>query len=281
METLDHEKMSLIKKFWDNQPCNIRHSNKQIGTIEYFDEVEHKKHRAEPHILTFAEFEKWKGKRVLEIGCGIGTATTCFARNGAHVTAIDISEVSVKLCKQRLRVCGLDATIIEANAETLNEVLPITNNESARFDLVYSFGVIHHTPNPKAVIKQMYNYVKPDGEIRIMLYSFVSYKIFQLMHETKNWNVSGMRELIRTCSEAQPNCPCTHVYTFDEIHELLNPYFTVTKMWKDHIFIYDIEEYKKGNFVKSEAWKGVSDEQIKQMERELGWHTLVIATPNV
>ena len=57
-----------VKKFWDSRPCNIKHSDKPLGTREYFDEVERKKFTAEPHIPAFCEFDRWRGKRVLEIG---------------------------------------------------------------------------------------------------------------------------------------------------------------------------------------------------------------------
>ena len=58
-----------VKNFWNKRPCNIRHSNKIVGSLEYFDEVEQRKYFVEPHIPVFAEFKKWQGKRVLEIGC--------------------------------------------------------------------------------------------------------------------------------------------------------------------------------------------------------------------
>jgi hypothetical protein len=61
--------ISGVYKFWNKRPCNIRHSDKQIGTKEYFEEVTRRKYLVEPNILRFAEFESYEGKNVLESGC--------------------------------------------------------------------------------------------------------------------------------------------------------------------------------------------------------------------
>ena len=86
-----------VKTFWDNRPCNVRHSNKEVGTKEYFDEVERKKFFVEPHILGFTNFEEWQGKKVLEIGCGLATAGINFAFSGADYTGVELSEESLTL----------------------------------------------------------------------------------------------------------------------------------------------------------------------------------------
>src|SRR5205085_2446181 len=134
-----------VREYGNRRPCNIRHSNKPVGTREYFNQVEARKYFVEPHIPAFAEFERWRGKRVLEIGCGIGTDTINFARAGATVTAVDLSTESLDLARRRAGIFGLSDRIsfFEADAEHLADFVP-----PEQFDLIYSFGVIHHSPNP-------------------------------------------------------------------------------------------------------------------------------------
>src|SRR5256885_16501927 len=90
-QTFEQVPIDHVQKYWDRRPCNIRHSTKPPGSREYFDEVEKRKYFVEPHIPRFAEFSRWQYKRVLEIGCGIGTDTINFWRNGTWVTAVDLS----------------------------------------------------------------------------------------------------------------------------------------------------------------------------------------------
>src|SRR6266566_3634257 len=156
--------VSDVARYWNSRPCNIRHSQKAIGTEEYFNEVERRKYFVEPHIPAFADFAQWQGKRVLEIGCGIGTDTMNFARNGAQVTAVDLSEKSLEVARQRAKVFGLDNRIhfIQANAEELSRYVP-----SGTYDLIYSFGVIHHTPHPERVLDELRHYTHPETVLKI------------------------------------------------------------------------------------------------------------------
>src|ERR1700730_17204736 len=103
--------ISRFRDYWNARPCNIRHSTAPVGTKEYFDEVEARKYFVESHIPRFAEFERWRGKKVLEIGCGIGTDTINFARHGAQVTAVDLTEKSLELARLRAKVFGLEDRI--------------------------------------------------------------------------------------------------------------------------------------------------------------------------
>ena len=149
-----NSKIEEVRSFWDRRPCNILHSIKKIGSKEYFDEVEKKKYFVEPHIPEFAKFDEWGGKNVLEIGCGIGTDGLNFARNGANYTATELSEESLKLAKKRFEVFSQNGDFFLGNAEELSSFLPFQ-----KYDLIYSFGVIHHSPNPELIISEARKYM--------------------------------------------------------------------------------------------------------------------------
>ena len=85
-----------VQRYWDARPCNLRHSTAAVGTRQYFDEVEARKYFVEPHIPAFAEFAKWKGKRVLEIGCGDGRMTFLYAEQAREVLGVDVEEESIR-----------------------------------------------------------------------------------------------------------------------------------------------------------------------------------------
>tara|TARA_B100000900_G_C20592240_1_gene722038 strand:- start:707 stop:1486 length:780 start_codon:yes stop_codon:yes gene_type:complete len=253
------EEIKPVKDFWNTRPCNIRHSKKDIGSKEYFDEVEKKKFFVEPHIKTFSQFEKWSGKKVLEIGCGIGTAAINFARFGADYTGVELSSKSLELTQQRFNVYNQTGKFYEGNAEELTNFLP-----AEKYDLIYSWGVIHHTPNPKKAISEISKYLAKDGVLKIMLYSSESWK---------NYMISvGLDQ-----PEAQYGCPIAYTYTEDEIYTLLNDHFNVINIDKDHIFPYQIEPYKKGEYVKQPWFETMPDIMFQALENNLGWHLLITA----
>ena len=167
-----------VRAYWNARPCNLRHSPKEVGTREYFDEVEKRKYLVESHIPLFAEFPRWKDKKVLEIGCGLGTDTMNFARAGARVTAVDLSDESLALARRRAEVFGLSdgITFYQANAEKLSETVPVQE-----YDLIYSFGVIHHTPRPEVAIEQIKKYMNRDTLFKIMVYNRASWKVLWIV----------------------------------------------------------------------------------------------------
>ena len=248
-----------VRDYWNNRPCNLRHSRSPVGTREYFDEVEARRYANEPHNYTFPEFDRWRGKRVLEIGCGIGTDAVNFARAGANYTGIDLSLESIKLAKQRFEVFELNGEFFEANAEELNDVF----DPHEKFDLIYSFGVIHHAPRPERVVAHLPKLLQDDGECRVMLYAKNSWK--NMLIEA-NWDQP----------EAQDNCPQAVTYTKQEARELFKAFDNV-HVEQDFIFSWNIEHYVKYEYVKQPWFEAMPEELFKIMEKSLGWHLMITA----
>ncbi|MBA4319680.1 MAG: class I SAM-dependent methyltransferase [Flavobacterium sp.] len=262
-----------VKKYWDERPCNIRHSQSKIGTRQYFNEVERRKYFVEPHIPRFAEFEKWRGKKVLEIGCGIGTDTINFARSGAQVTATDISEKSLDLMRQRARVFGLEDKIkfYCGNAEKLSEFVPVEP-----YDLIYSFGVIHHTPNPGRVIEEIRKYVYSGSVIKIMVYHRYSWKVLWILLTYGKGAFWKLDELIAQNSEAQGGSPVTYTFSIKDIRNLLKE-FKIINISIEHIFPYKISDYVHYQYNKVWYFRFLPKSIFRWLEKHFGWHLCVTA----
>jgi 2-polyprenyl-3-methyl-5-hydroxy-6-metoxy-1,4-benzoquinol methylase len=273
--TFDQVPIDAVREYWNRRPCNIRHSTKTPGSREYFDEVEHRKYFVESHIPGFAEFPRWQGKHVLEIGCGIGTDTMNFARHGASVTAVDLSEKSLEMARKRAEVCGLADRIqfYHGSAETLTTVVPVDT-----YDLVYSFGVIHHTPHPDRVLEQIRDYVRPGSTVKIMVYHRRSWKVFWILMTYGKGQFWKLPEIVARNSEAETGCPVTYTYTKREFRELLEQHgFRVKRMDVEHIFPYRIRDYVQYRYVKEWYFQWMPETLFRALERRLGWHLCVTA----
>lgn len=204
-----------IKQYWQDKQPSQWYSKKQKGTKEYYDEVEEKRYKAYyPYIPKIAEFDKYKGKKVLEVGVGMGIDLKQYAKNGAECFGIDLTEGSIEEARKHLEVYGVKANLRVMDAENLE--FPSNN-----FDLVYSFGVLHHTPNTQKAIDEIYRVLKPSGRAIVMLYS----KSWQ--HYVIRVGIAGiwggelrrmsMQELINKYSEAYGFSPLTKLYHKSEV----------------------------------------------------------------
>jgi 2-polyprenyl-3-methyl-5-hydroxy-6-metoxy-1,4-benzoquinol methylase len=264
-----------VQRYWDQRPCNIRHSPKPVGSREYFDEVEARKYFVEPHIPAFAEFERWRGKRVLEVGCGIGTDSINFARAGAELTAVDLSTESLQIARQRAEVMGVSDRIefINANAEELSSVV-----SGGPYDLVYSFGVIHHTPRPGRALAELRALTAPGGTLKVMVYHRNSWKVLWIVLGKGRGDFRRTGELVATYSEAETGCPVTFSYSRAEARQLVESHgFNVDQLSVDHIFPYRVRDYVEYRYVKEPYFRWMPEMLFRGLERQFGWHLLVTA----
>jgi ubiquinone/menaquinone biosynthesis C-methylase UbiE len=201
-----------VREYWDARPCGEGLTEAERGSPEYFAEIEAAKDRLEPYVHGFADYPSWRGREVLEVGCGLGTDTVRFARAGAHVTAVDLTATAVELTARRLAGEGLDGLAREADAEAL----PFGD---ASFDLVYSWGVLHHTPYTARAIGEVARVLRPGGEARVMLYNRRS------VFAAGVWLRRGLfqRRLLEGAL-ATVESPGTKGYTRHELEALFRPF---------------------------------------------------------
>ena len=163
-----------VREFWDNASCGEEAF--LIGDTDRaaFENEARLRYELEPEILRLAKFEEARGKSVLEIGVGLGSDHQRFVEAGAQATGIDLTERAVRHTNRRLGIFGLPARLSVADAENL--CFP-----DATFDVVYSWGVIHHSPDTPRAVQEIHRVLRPNGVARVMIYhtwSFVGYMLW-------------------------------------------------------------------------------------------------------
>ena len=164
MSTLAEEK-ARAREQWGQDPCGAEYDREhELGTREFFDQIErHRYSQYAPWMPRVMGFDKFRGARLLEIGCGMGTDLLQFARGGARCTGIDLTPRSVAIARHRFALYGESGAFMIADGERL----PFA---SESFDVVYSNGVLHHTPDTAGAIREVHRVLRPDGTAKVMLY---------------------------------------------------------------------------------------------------------------
>lgn len=155
-----------VHGFWNEQSCDTQAAQAVKHSRDYFEQIESFRYYDQPFIHSFAQFTRYRGRRVLEVGFGAGTDFTQWLRAGAVVSGIDLTEEAAENLRQRTARYGLPPPEQLHTGDA--EHLPF---EDGSFDLGYSFGVLHHTPDTGRAIAELVRVVRPGGEIKIMLYN--------------------------------------------------------------------------------------------------------------
>jgi len=149
---------------WSGHPCGSETSGAPFGSREFFDEVERYRYGVyAPWMKEDIPFTEYAGKQLLEVGVGMGSDHLQWARGGAICTGIDLTERCIEITRGRLELYGQKSSLRQMDAEKLD--FPAES-----FDLVYSFGVLHHTPDTQGAIDEIYRVLKPGGKAIVMLY---------------------------------------------------------------------------------------------------------------
>ncbi|MEE9400039.1 MAG: class I SAM-dependent methyltransferase [Dehalococcoidales bacterium] len=253
--TIRKEKES-VRQYWDKTPCGTGNIPYPDGSLEYFEAIAEKRYRLEPFIGEYAQFDRWAGKKMLEVGCGAGTDLLRFARAGAQAVGIDLSPKSAFLAKSRLSAYNCQADVLVADAENL----PFKGDE---FELIYSWGVLHHTPNPERVIREIYRVTKSGGEICIMLYhrhSLVAWQLYLLFGVLALRPYRSLKDILANHHES----PGTKAYTVAEARQMFSAFKELDI--RVRLTPYDLR-YKRNRYLP--RWVG------KLVPKRLGWFIVI------
>jgi SAM-dependent methyltransferase len=197
---------TAVQEFWNAEPCGSRY----LDTPEDFEAHAKSRYELEPYIRDFAGFATAAGKRVLEIGVGMGADYLEWLKAGAIATGVDLSGTSLERARQRCQTAGYTPDLHESDAEHL----PFPDNT---FDIVYSYGVMHHSPDTARCVGEARRVLKPSGTLRIMIYHHPSLTGFMLWLRYGWLRGKSLRKSVYDHLES----PGTNSYTVDEARALL------------------------------------------------------------
>ena len=204
-----------VRAYWEQEPCGTDRA--VVGplpplTREWFEAVEQSRYRYEPFIHSTAQFSRHHGQELLEVGVGAGTDHLQWARAGCRCHGVDLTDAAIETTRARLATYGFTSDLRRVDAETL----PF---ESNRFDVVYSWGVIHHSAHPERMIAEIHRVLKPGGEFIGMMYgrhSVIALRFWVRHALLKGRPWRSIADVIGTEIES----PGTKAYTVRELERL-------------------------------------------------------------
>jgi ubiquinone/menaquinone biosynthesis C-methylase UbiE len=194
-----------VRAFWQANPCGVKFADAAPGTRRFYELVETHRYTREWHIPIAADFASAAGLKVLEIGCGLGTDGAQFAQAGADYTGVDLTEAAVELARERFDLFDLPGKFQTADAENLAFA-------DDSYDLVYSHGVLHHTPDTEKAIREIYRVLHPGGRAVVMLYHRDSYNY--------RINISMLRRAGAQLLKREPGIKLVHRITGEPLDSL-------------------------------------------------------------
>jgi ubiquinone/menaquinone biosynthesis C-methylase UbiE len=263
------EAKEAVREFWDASPCGTRY----VNDVDGFAAHAQARYSLEPHIWDFADFASARGKRVLEVGVGIGADYLEWLKAGALATGIDLSSVSLAGARRRCHLEGYEPDLRIGDAEHL----PFGDHT---FDIVYSYGVLHHSPDTRQCLREAWRVLKPSGQLKIMVYHHPSLTALML------WLRFGLYrgESLRKSAYRYLESPGTKCFTKAEVVEMLSGFENITMRQvfsPGDLLLHRLSERFSGGIYEV-LWKLYPSSLMRRICPQLGLFLLVTATkPNL
>jgi len=165
------DKINLIREYWNKNVHDVEIAHYPVGTKEFFDELEEYHYEKLEYLPRIVDFKAYKGKKLLEVGSGLGIDLVRFAKGGALVTGVDLADPAIKLAKKNFELHGVNGELLVMNGEELSF-------DVDSFDVVFAHGVLAYTSDADLMISEIYRVLKPGGEAILMMYHRNSWLFF-------------------------------------------------------------------------------------------------------
>jgi SAM-dependent methyltransferase len=241
-----------VRKYWDTHIHDLDITAHPPGSKGFFADLEQYHFEKLHHLPRLVPFDRYGGRRVLEVGCGAGTDLVRFARHGARATGIDLAPSSIALAKQNFVYAGLSADLLVADGETL----PFRD---ASFDLVYAHGVVQYTSSDRALVAECRRVLRPGGLAVFQVYNRVSW-------------LNALSKVTKVDLE-HVDAPVLRKYSLGEFRELLKGFSRVRIVPERFPVKTRLHGGLKG-LVYNTCFVGLFNAMPRPLTRRFGWHLL-------
>jgi len=195
--------IDAVRTYWDQHIHDLEITKHPVGSRGFFDDLDQYHFEKLHHLLRLVNFDGYRGRRVLEVGCGAGTDLARFARGGAHVTGVDIAPSAIALAETNFGQLGLAADFRVANGEAL----PFASDT---FDLVYAHGVVQYTADPARLVAECHRVLNPGGEAIFQVYNRISW-------------LNALSKIMKVGLE-HDDAPVLLKFSIGELQQLVSPF---------------------------------------------------------
>jgi SAM-dependent methyltransferase len=242
-----------IRRYWNTRIHDLEMTDAPVGTLAFFDDLDEYRFDKLRYLPGFVDFAGFAGRRVVEVGCGIGTDLVRFARGGARATGIDLSSTAIGLARQNFALHGVTADGLVVGD---GECLPVGD---AAFDVVYAHGVVQYTADPGALIRECHRVLKPGGTAIFMVYN------------RRSW-LMALSKVMKVPLEHQ-DAPGLRLFSAGEFRALLEPFSTCRIVPERFPVASRLHTGWKGRAYNG-LFVGTFNRLPRAWVRPLGWHLM-------
>lgn len=246
---------SDVRRYWDAHIHDLEITKHPVGSPGFFTDLDEYHFEKLHHLLRLVHFDAWRDKDVLDVGCGAGVEVARFARAGARVTGIDLSERAIDLTRRNLATRQLPASLAVADGERL----PFRDNS---FDFVFAHGVVQYAASDSAVVGECYRVLRPGGQALFQVYNRVSW-------------LHLLSKVMKVPLE-HDDAPVIGKYSIPEFRTLMRRFETVEIIPERFPVKSRLHKGWKGTLFNA-GFVGAFNALPRAWVRRFGWHLLALA----